>query len=186
MLVLVLGFNVFLSLMHNAKEYLQYPLTLVWTVDPRQLLELRLYQSVIKQRSRVFWAFVCLEEIDMQTEESALILPRQFAMKPYVKNLWEFQQQTFSAASMHLCKDQFVARVTDTLSLLSQQLQVTIQIDSMSHLIKWAVLCVVWSRWSIKQNLKLLFFHVCSLLCIVLEQPPGSLAPETMRAFKVG
>lgn len=29
MLVLVLGFNVFLSLMHNAKEYLQYPLTLV-------------------------------------------------------------------------------------------------------------------------------------------------------------
>lgn len=44
-LVLVLGCNTFLSCRHNAKENLNYYLALVRTVNPKQLLELHLYQS---------------------------------------------------------------------------------------------------------------------------------------------
>lgn len=69
-LILVLGFNTFLSCRHNAKEKFNYPLSLVGPVNPRQLLELHLYQSAIhvaKESSRVFWAFV------MRVEESALL-----------------------------------------------------------------------------------------------------------------
>lgn len=126
-LVLVLGFNTFLSRMQNAKENLNYPLAPVQAMNRRQLLELHLYQSAIsvaKESSRVLWAFV------NRAEERAL---SSYLGSLQQRHLWEicknFSKKPLSAASLHLCKDQFKPRVTDTLDLQTQQPQVAMQTD---------------------------------------------------------